>query len=297
MEQIIQIDPGAGPCFGVQRAINLAEKLLEKYGNLRCLDDLIHNYEELKRLENRGLRIVTHCQLVEQKGKKLLLRAHGEPPSTYRIAKKYGVELIDATCPIVKKLQNMVKVHSEQMADQNGQVIVFGDPNHAEINALRGYCKCEFHVVSSLEEVENLTINKPTVFFSQTTKYQSDYHRVIEAFKYRQYMENLFEVSLTFFDSQCEHISRRDLELTDFIKDKDLLIFVGGKNSSNAKYLFNVGKQKVESAYFISNPDELKVKWFKKGLKIGISGATSTPIWLLEETRKRVEELVFQSNA
>ena len=291
MQQIIQIDPGAGPCFGVQRAIQLADNLLKEQDILICLGDLIHNNEELNRLEKKGLRIVTHCQLVEQKGKKLLLRAHGEPPSTYRIAEKYDVELIDATCPIVKQLQNQIEKFSEQMEEQNGQVVLFGDPNHAEVTALRGYCKGELQVVASIEDIENLVPNKPTVFFSQTTKYKSDYHKIIEAFRYKQYLENIFDVPLQVFDSVCKFVAERDIQLIDFLKDKDILIFVSGKNSSNGKYLFGVGQQLVTSSYFISNPDEIQKNWLNQGQKIGISGATSTPYWQLENTFNRIKEL------
>ncbi len=291
MSENIQIDPGAGPCFGVQRAIKLAEDLLSEQDTLMCLGDLIHNNEELNRLEDKGLRIVTHCQLVEQKGKKLLIRAHGEPPSTFRIAEKYDVDLIDASCPIVKQLQIQLEEASVQMVKQKGQIILFGDENHAEVLGLKGYCRSEFYVVSNLNDIEELNIAKPSIFFSQTTKYQSDYHKIVDAFKQKQKAQNRKGYYLKVIDSVCKYVAKRDLQLFDFLRDKDVLVFVSDRKSSNGKYLFSVGKAMVKKAYFISNPEEIQKPWFKSGQKIGISGATSTPLWLLEDTLKKISEL------
>ena len=292
MDNEISIDPGAGPCFGVQRAIQMAETLLEEHKKITCLGDLIHNNEELKRLEEKGLRTVSHCQLVEQSGKKLLIRAHGESPSTYRIAAKYEVELIDATCPIVKKLQNQVAEACAQMAEVNGQVILFGDANHAEVIALKGYCKGELHVVNNTDDLQKVNPAKATKFFSQTTKYQSDYRKIVEAFKQKKEIEKATRYPLEVIESVCKYVAKRDIQLIDFLRDKDVMVFVSGRKSSNGKYLFNVGREQVTDAYFISNPNEPQKTWFKPGQKIGISGATSTPFWLLEETQIRLEEIL-----
>lgn len=292
MKKRIEIDPGAGPCFGVQRAIQMADELLNEQDTLACLGDLIHNDEEINRLINRGLKIVSHCQLVEQSGRKMLIRAHGEPPSTFRIASNFDVEIMDATCPIVKKLQNTMRNSCLKMKEQNGQVILFGDIYHAEVIGLKGHCSGEFHIVRSPADLELLCTKKPTVILSQTTKYQSDYYKVIAAFKKKREKEKATDFSLEIVDSFCKQVAQRDIQLIDFLRDKDMLVFVSGKKSSNGNYLFHVGKKHVKSARFISSPDELDKKWFKQSQSIGISGATSTPLWLLEKTQKKLEELL-----
>jgi 4-hydroxy-3-methylbut-2-enyl diphosphate reductase len=292
MKQTIQIDPGAGPCFGVQRAISIAEDYLQVQKDLACLGDLIHNDEEIRRLEKNGLRIVSHCQIVEQSGMKMLVRAHGEPPSTFRIANTYDVEVLDATCPIVKQLQKQVEEACQRMLCLKGQVILFGDINHPEMIALKGYCKGEFHIVRDVLDIETIDLNKPSVCFSQTTKYQSDYHKIVEAFKQKQSKGESVKYSLEVVDTVCKHVAKRDLQMIDFLSDKDVLIFVSGRKSSNGKILFDISRKEVKKAYFISNPDELKKIWFKSAKHIAISGATSTPLWLLNKTYARIEELL-----
>jgi len=294
MKQNIQIDPGAGPCFGVQRAIELAEDLLEKQDDLACLGDLIHNDEEIRRLEREGLRIVSHCQIVEQSKKKMLVRAHGEPPSTFRIADNYDVTVVDATCPIVKQLQKRVAEACARMLALNGQVILFGDINHAEMIALKGHCKGEFHIVRDLLDLCRINTAKPSVFFSQTTKYQSDYQQVVDAYKVKREKEGSLEYPLEIIETVCKYVAKRDHQLIDFLHDKDILIFVSGRKSSNGKFLFKVGEKAVQKAYFISSPEELQEAWFKPEQKIGISSATSTPAWLLNKTYARIEELLSQ---
>lgn len=292
MKQNIEIDPGAGPCFGVQRAIELAENLLKEQDDLACLGDLIHNDEEIRRLEREGLRIVSHCQIVEQSKKNMLVRAHGEPPSTFRIAKTYEVKVIDATCPIVRRLQNLVAEACARMRAQNGQVILFGDINHAEMIALKGHCKGEFHIVRCVMDLDKINSAKPSAFFSQTTKYQSDYQKVVEAFKLKREKEGSLEYPLEVVESVCKYVAKRDHQLIDFLQDKDILIFVSGRKSSNGKFLFKVGEKAVKKAYFISSPEELQEAWFKPEQKIGISGATSTPGWLLNKTYARILEFL-----
>ncbi len=288
----IQIDPGAGPCFGVKRAIQMAEELLKKQDSLACLGDLIHNEEEVNRLKSKGLQVVSHCKIVEQSGKKLLLRAHGEPPSTFRIAENYDVELIDATCPIVSRLQKKVAKACEQMMVQKGQVILFGDINHAEIIALKGFCKGELHIVIDISDLEKLNPAKPTIFFSQTTKYKSDYLKVVKAYRQMRKKGEYTEYPLKVVSSVCKQIAKRDLQLIDFLQNKDVLVFVSGKESSNGNNLFRVGAKQVKKAYFISNSNELKADWFMSVKNIAISGATSTPLWLLKKTYSRIEELL-----
>lgn len=292
MKTKIQIDPSAGPCFGVQKAISMAEAILQKQNDLACLGDLIHNDEEIKRLKKMGLRIVSHGQIVEQSGKQMLLRAHGEAPSTFRIAQTYGVEVFDATCPIVRKLQKLVAEACKRMADQQGQVILFGDINHPETIALKSYCQGEFYIVRAVSDLEKIDLNKPSVFFSQTTKYQSDYKKITEVFRQKQDQKKALKNSFEVVDNVCQHVAKRDHQLIEFLKDKDLLVFVSGRKSSNGKFLFDIGQKEVKKAFFISKPEELEKAWFKSAKQIAISGATSTPIWLLEKTYARIEELI-----
>lgn len=292
MEVEIQLDPGAGPCFGVQRAIQMTEEVLNEQDQLACLGDLVHNDEEIRRLESKGLKIISHCQLVEQSGKKLLLRTHGEPPSTFRIASRYGIELIDATCPIVRHLQKEVAKACDMMAKQKGQVVLFGNLNHAEIDALKGYCHGEYYVVSTVYDVENLDVNKNTILFSQTTKYQSEYSKIVHAFEKKRKREKAGDYTFEVMETTCKFASERDAQLVYFLRDIDVFIFVSGSKSVNGRYLFELGKQQVRKAFIISHPDELQLSWFKPGQKIGISGATSTPLWLLEETYNLLEAML-----
>ena len=297
MKQRIQIDPGAGPCFGVQRAIQMAEDILEDHKDLKCLGDLIHNNEEINRLNNKGLCTISHCQIVEQSGKKILIRAHGEPPSTFRIANHYDVEIIDATCPIVKKLQEQVAVSDQKMREQKGQIILFGDIYHPEVIALKAYTKGEFHIVRNAADLEKLSSKKSTIIFSQTTKLQSDYSKVIIAFQKKRRVEKAEFFPLEIVSSLCKQVAKRDKQLLKFLEDKDMLIFVSGQNSSNGKYLFESAKKSVRSAHFISNPEEFNTKWFRKRKNIGISGAASTPFWLLENVQSRIEEILSENGA
>lgn len=294
MSVTISIDPGAGPCFGVQRAIHLAEGLLSKTNHLACLGDLIHNEEELNRLQEKGLKIVSHCQIVEQSGGDLLIRAHGEPPSTYRIAEAHQVNLVDATCPIVKQLQEKIKEACERMEIQNGQVLLFGDLNHAEVVGLKGYSKGRFSILRSMEDLENIRVDRPSVFFSQTTKYASEYHKMVEAFKEIRSKENATHYFLEVVDSQCHFVAKRDKQLIDFLIENEVLIFVSGSNSSNGNYLFAVAKKYLDRSYFISTPAEIDLNWIRGAKTIGISGATSTPYWQLELAKRRIRELIEQ---
>ncbi|MBN2236389.1 MAG: 4-hydroxy-3-methylbut-2-enyl diphosphate reductase [Bacteroidales bacterium] len=294
MSVIISIDPGAGPCFGVQRAIHLAEGLLSKTNPLACLGDLIHNEQELNRLKEKGLKVVSHCQIVEQSGSDLLVRAHGEPPSTYRIAEAHQVNLVDATCPIVKQLQEKIKEASERMEIENGQVLLFGDLNHAEVAGLKGYSKGRFSIIRSVEDLENIRVDRPSVFFSQTTKYTSEYHKIVEVFKEIRAKENANHYFLEVVDSQCHFVAKRDKQLIEFLKENEVLIFVSGSNSSNGNYLYKVAKRHLERAYFISTPTEINLNWIRGAKSIGISGATSTPYWQLELTKSRIKELIEQ---
>lgn len=292
MKPKIDIDPGAGFCSGVQRAINMAEAQLNRHGTLICLGDIIHNNEVIYRLKSKGLQIVSHCQIAEQSGKTMILRSHGEPPSTYRIADNYGVEIIDATCPIVSLLQRKISEASMLMEKVDGQVILYGDMNHAEVIGLKGYAKGVFIIVRDKKDLEKINTSKPTVFFSQTTKYESDYKAIVKAFKKKREADKSVSSSLQVVDSLCKCIAKRNVQLKMFLKDKDILIFVSGQKSSNGKYLFNIGKKQLKRSYSIEKLEDIQQIWFKNAKRIAISGATSTPTWLLEKTQQYIIEMV-----
>ena len=291
MDLEIIIDPGAGPCFGVSRAIQLAENILNEESELACLGDLIHNKTEIDRLIQKGLKSIGHCQIVEQSKKKLLFRAHGEPTSTYRIAETFEVTIVDATCPIVKQLQEIVAQECAKMKKVNGQLVLFGDINHAEVIGLKARCDGKIGIVRNPKDLETIQTAKPTVFISQTTKFQSDYNKLITAFKQKRKTDQTEHYPFKAVNSVCKQVAKRDKQLKIFLKDLDLLLFVSDPKSSNGNELFKIAKRKLPNSFFISSPDEMEKIWFKQGQKVGISGATSTPIWLLEEAANRLKEM------
>ena len=282
----VVIDPGAGPCFGVEKAIEKAEELLLTNQTLICNGDLIHNEQELKRLQRLGMHNLSIHQAFKQNKEHILFRAHGEPPASYELAKKYNIRVTDATCPIVKILQNKIKQTYENTRNK-AQIVIFGSKNHAEIISLQGHCQNTAVIIENAIDIEKLEISKPIYLFSQTTKYHSDYVLIKRLIEEEILKQNLsISAHLYFYDSSCKIVAQRDKQLHEFIKDKDLIIFVSGSKSSNGKQLFHICKNSGIPSYFISSKKDLKKNWFTDKENIGISGATSTPLWLLEEVEK-----------
>ncbi|MDN4165523.1 4-hydroxy-3-methylbut-2-enyl diphosphate reductase [Cytophagales bacterium LB-30] len=270
----IEIDANSGFCFGVVYAIEMAEEILDESGHLYCLGDIVHNDEEVKRLEAKGLKIIDHEVLKTLKDEKVLIRAHGEPPSTYQMAIANNLELIDASCPVVLKLQNRIK----NSFDKEEKIYIYGKHGHAEVIGLLGQTNNEAVVFQDINELDISTLPKNMTLYSQTTKSTDNFYHITNTLA-----EAGIEVNAN--DTICRQVSNRDKELRDFASRFDVVIFVSGTKSSNGKVLYNVCKEKNPNTHFISHPSELKTEWFNAGDKIGICGATSTPMWLMEEVR------------
>ncbi|MBL7949288.1 MAG: 4-hydroxy-3-methylbut-2-enyl diphosphate reductase [Bacteroidia bacterium] len=274
----VTIDPGSGFCFGVVYAIQLAEEILAAEGRLFCLGDIVHNDAEIERLRQKGLRTITHDELRALRDVHVLIRAHGEPPSTYQIAIENNLTLIDASCPVVLKLQNRVR----QSADEERDILIYGKRGHAEVEGLIGQVKAKNVIVfQSLEELDFDTLPRSVSLYSQTTKSTEKFYRIYEALTARG-----IEVELN--DTTCRQVSNRDQQLRQFAAAFDKIVFVSGIKSSNGKVLYDVCKSVNDDTYFVSRPDEVQAAWFSPNDRVGICGATSTPMWLMEAVRDRL---------
>ncbi len=286
----IEIDSNSGFCFGVVKAIEIAEKELEHEKTLYCLGDIVHNDAEVKRLENKGLVTINHDEFKLLKNVKVLLRAHGEPPATYETAKRNNIELIDASCPIVLNLQKKIDKAYHNFEEIEGQIVIFGKEGHAEVIGLLGHTDNKGIVVSDINDLKKIDFSKPISIFSQTTKSQTSYHEIINEIKNRL-KSNQENGAIQFIanDSTCRAVSNRDVYLKEFAKKHNIIIFVSGKKSSNGKVLYQVCKNENERTYFVSEPEELQNEWFKPNDSVGICGATSTPEWLMEKIRDQIK--------
>lgn len=288
----IEIDNNSGFCFGVVKAIETAETELEKNEHLYCLGDIVHNDAEVKRLEDKGLITIDKDTFKTLKNVKVLLRAHGEPPETYKIAKENNIELIDASCPIVLNLQKKVNKAYINISDIEGQLIIYGKEGHAEVVGLLGHTKNEGIVISSYDNFDKIDFTKPINIFSQTTKSRSGYLNIIEEIKKRMIAkQGNDDINFISNDSTCRQVSNRDVFLEEFASKHEIIIFVSGKKSSNGKILYQVCKSQNERSYFISDTDELDSSWFKESDSVGICGATSTPDWLMEKVKDEIKEM------
>lgn len=274
----VQIDQHSGFCFGVVYAIEMAEEVLEEQGYLYCLGDIVHNDEEVNRLTKKGLKIIDHDELKNLFNEKVLIRAHGEPPSTYQLAINNNLTLIDASCPVVLKLQNRIK----NSFDKDETIYIYGKHGHAEVIGLLGQTNNKAVVFQDIKELDLPSLPKNLTLYSQTTKSTDNFYKINEAFK-----ESGIEVNTN--DTICRQVSNRDKELRIFAEKFDKIIFVSGTKSSNGKVLYNVCKEKNPNTYFVSNPDQVEKDWFGQNETVGICGATSTPMWLMEQVKKRIE--------
>lgn len=286
----IEIDASAGFCYGVKRAIARAEEELGQ-GDLLSLGEIVHNAEEQNRLTSLGLRTISHDELESAKGSRVLLRAHGEPPATYKMAKDLHLNIIDATCPIVIHLQEKVRNAWQEMREGTGQIVIFGKKDHPETIGLAGQTEGHAIIIQSEENLFGIDFTKPVYLFSQTTMNPAAYRSLADAIKKRfQETGMTDEKMFRFTDSICRHVSRREDLLRQFARRFDLLLFVSGKNSSNGRLLFSYCTQENKNCYLISNPAEIDTSWLEKVNSIGISGATSTPSWLMEDVKKTLEK-------
>lgn len=270
----VEIDNSSGFCFGVVYAIDMAEEILHEQGYLYCLGDIVHNDEEIKRLESLGLQIINYDQLRKLRNEKVLIRAHGEPPSTYETALKNNLTLIDASCPVVLKLQNRIR----KAYDRSEKIFIYGKHGHAEVLGLLGQTNNEAVVFQNYEELAGHEIPEKVALFSQTTKSVDKFYEIADALK-----KSGAEVEAN--DTICRQVSNRDAELRTFASNFDKIVFVAGTKSSNGKVLYEVCKSQNPNSYFVSESVQLKREWFSPQERVGICGATSTPMWLMEEVR------------
>lgn len=276
----VTIDKSSGFCFGVVYAIDMAEDILDKEDYLYCLGDIVHNDEEVERLKLKGLRIIDHEQLYQLKNEKILIRAHGEAPSTYELALNNNLTLIDASCPVVLKLQNRVK----NSYDDDKQILIFGKHGHAEVIGLQGQTDGNAIVFQDLAELDEVNLPNKFTLYSQTTKSVDRFYQIKEELLNRGY-----EVEAN--DTICRQVSNRYSELENFVINFDKIIFVSGKKSSNGKVLYEVCKKYNPNSYFVSSVGELNESWLSPNDKVGICGATSTPMWLMEDVKTKLESI------
>ena len=281
------IDTGSGFCFGVVTAIESAEKELKDTSPLFCLGDIVHNSLEVERLEALGLRTINHEELQNLSNKKVLLRAHGEPPATYEIAKAQNIQIVDATCPVVLKLQKRILKRYQEVKDTDAQIIIYGKIGHAEVNGLVGQTEGTALVIESLQDVSKIDFNHPIYLYSQTTKSLDGFRQVVEYIK-----QNISpSVPFKFHDTICRQVANRLPSIKCFAAEQDWVYFVAGKKSSNGKMLFEECKKANPNTIFISAASEITEKLPTDVKKVGVCGATSTPKWLMEEVAKRITEI------
>lgn len=283
---IVEIDRGSGFCFGVINAIKAAENELKTEGTLYCLGDIVHNGKEVERLENMGLRSISKEEYFQLKNCKVLIRAHGEPPSTYEYASENNIELIDATCPVVLTLQEKVKGSYQMNVPQKGQLVIYGKKGHAEIIGLDGQTGNNAIIVESVDDLAKIDTSRPVSLYSQTTKRIEDFHEIAQTVKSKMQPG----VPLQIKDTICRQVSNRVPNLKKFATQYDLILFIAGEKSSNGKYLYTICKEENPRSHKIANIEEIDTAWFEGVESVGICGATSTPNWLMEQAADWVHE-------
>jgi len=290
----VDIDKNSGYCFGVEYAIQMAETELAQSGQLYCLGDIVHNTMEVNRLAAKGLVIIDKEQLGNLHDCKVLIRAHGEPPETYKTALENNIELIDASCPVVLKLQNRVKNEFDRVESKGGQMIIYGQKGHAEVIGLNGQIGNKATVITSLEELENLDYSKPISLFSQTTKSTAGFQKIKSKIEEKIQEANSEKELAEIFDSNdsiCRQVSNREPQLKIFATEYEVVLFVSGKKSSNGKALFSVCLDLNKNSYFIESEEEIDPSWFVGVDSVGICGATSTPMWLMQQVADKINNL------
>lgn len=280
----ITIDQDSGFCFGVINAIRTAEEYLSQHQHLYCLGDIVHNNEEVKRLAAKGLEVVSNEQFVQLHDTTVLIRAHGEPPETYQLAKRNNIQLIDATCPVVLHLQQNIKKKYESSGPQQ-HVLIFGKKGHAEVTGLLGQTQHNGIVISSPEDLYLIDYTQPAALYSQTTQSLEDYYQLIDTIK-QHYASLHHEEMFEYHDTICRLVANRSRHIHEFASQHDIILFVSGEKSSNGLYLYDICKKSNPRSYFISRIEQLQQYQFLPNESIGICGATSTPMWLMEQIKQ-----------
>ena len=281
----IEIDKGSGFCFGVTRAINLAEQKLSNGGQLSCLGDIVHNGCECRRLANMGMKTITHSELATMKGGEVLLRAHGEPPSTYETARRAGINIVDATCPVVLRLQQ--RVERSYLDHPDAQIVIFGKRGHAEVLGLIGRTGGHGVVIENMDDAAQLDFTRPIHLYSQTTRPLSEYRKIVEYIQ----AHLVPPATLEWHDTICRQVAGRLPEVQDFAARHDVILFVCGSKSSNGHMLYNAVHATNPRSYCIEDADDICPEWLRGAESVGICGATSTPKWLMEACAKAVDKL------
>ncbi|MBR1498429.1 MAG: 4-hydroxy-3-methylbut-2-enyl diphosphate reductase [Bacteroidaceae bacterium] len=284
----IEIDQGSGFCFGVTRAIGKAEEELAKADQLYCLGDIVHNGRECDRLGQMGLVTINHEQMRQMHDAKVLLRAHGEPPSTYALARERSINLIDATCPVVLHLQERIKKEYDADPEHRKQIVIFGKNGHAEVLGLVGQTEETAIIIESADDVEKLDFSRDICLYSQTTKPLDEFRKIVNYVQ--QHISP--EATFTYYDTICRQVANRMPNIRSFALRHDVVLFVCGKKSSNGRVLFNECKKANPRSYLIDTASEIDVRWLQDCESIGICGATSTPKWLMEQCKVRIEQLL-----
>jgi len=283
------VDSNSGFCFGVVFAISVAEEELKKSGKLYCLGDIVHNNREIERLASKGLIIIDHKELKNIRNSKVLVRAHGEPPATYKISLENNIELIDASCPVVLKLQNKIRIGFEEMKQKNGQIVIYGKEGHAEVNGLVGQTLGNAIIVNNDADLDKIDYSKPVRFFSQTTQSVTGFKKMISGIEERfKQKGNSANIDFIPYNTICNQVSQKELRLKKFASEHDVVIFVSGKKSSNGLFLYELCRSITPSTYFISEKEEIRREWFIDAVTVGVCGATSTPMWLMEDVAEVV---------
>lgn len=289
---VVETDKQSGFCFGVQNAVEIAEKSLLKGEKVFSLGPIVHNDKEVERLSTLGLVSIDHDEFMKLRNCKVLIRAHGEPPETYLVAEKNNIEIIEATCPIVRKLQSRIRQTWEKIKAEKGQVVIFGKPGHAEVIGLMGQIDNEGVLVTGLPDIGRVDVTKPVYLFAQTTMGVGEYAAVAEAISAGMKEKGVDPATSLFVHrTTCGQVSNREPHLKAFAARHDVILFVSGKESSNGKMLYSVCKSVNPNTYFISSPIEIEKSWFTGKDSTGICGATSTPKWLIEEIADSVRNL------
>lgn len=285
----IEIDPESGCCHGVLRAIEQAERQLSERGSLFSLGAIVHNGTELDRLAGKGLKIIDYDTFDTLHDEKVLIRAHGEPPSIYKTAEEHGLHLIDCTCAVVLKLQKKIASTYKLLSPEQGQIVIFGKRGHAEVNGLIGQVEGNALVIENKDDLseairnKKINLHRPIAIFSQTTKDTLEYNIICNTLREEIIRQNGNDATLSVFDTICRQVSSRHPHLIEFSKSHSIIIFVSGKESSNGKILYSLCKDSNPRSYMIESTDEIRKEWFVKEDFVGICGATSTPLWQLEE--------------
>jgi len=288
----IEIDSHSGFCYGVTKTVQLAEEALSHGKLVYCLGEIVHNEEEVERLKSKGLIVIEKEDLKDIAGANILIRAHGEPNSTYQCIEKGSNQLYDGTCPIVLQLQKKVRNTWTDLKSKNGLVIIYGKKGHAEVVGLAGQTNDEATIITTFEELESIDFSRPIAIFAQTTQSIGGYDTIVAEIRRR--MSTFFpngEIPLQVTDSICRHVSKRGEHLKEFSGKHDVIVFVSGTNSSNGKVLFEVCRRNNPNSFWVPNTKGVKNEWFTNANSVGICGATSTPRWLMEAVAEKIKAI------